>query len=475
MPGPVNNPTWRRSELLRLLMLLLLVAATGMLLQTARPAGGRSRWPQVSTETVLYGDLLYRLGQFVQRQSELQPGISWYSGYLLSENGVGLWEREALRPQPDAAALLRVGLVYARNGYGEQGREMLLAAGQADPERYSLYLGLAELYGGQHAVSRAGAVQLPPEESRWLRELVEVDLLQAAGQTEAARTALEEMRRHQDQFGLVLVALLLVVVLLCLVGGVVVVRWLALRLFTLRPRRYRAPLSVPWGLREVTEVLVVLVFLLVLVSVGVTRLAPAAVHGPAGSTARPLLLVLAYVFQMGVVLLMVYSRAAQGSRPWRALGLRWPGLVPAVVQAMRAYGILCCLALAAAWLLQRLGAGLLPAATSLLRGDEGWPGVALLFLLTVVLAPIAEEILFRGFVYGGLRTVMPTGSAAVASALIFSLAHLQPAPEAVAAIAAIGLALALLYERTRSVVPGMLLHALHNLLVFTILLVGTSL
>ncbi len=78
----------------------------------------------------------------------------------------------------------------------------------------------------------------------------------------------------------------------------------------------------------------------------------------------------------------------------------------------------------------------------------------------VIIAPFCEEIFFRGFVFAGLRRGMPLGWAIVFSALIFAVAHADIGSFAVLFI--IGLALAFLRWRTRSIWPGMLLHMLNN-------------
>jgi membrane protease YdiL (CAAX protease family) len=81
-------------------------------------------------------------------------------------------------------------------------------------------------------------------------------------------------------------------------------------------------------------------------------------------------------------------------------------------------------------------------------------------LAAVLVAPICEEIFFRGFVFSGLRRAMPPGWAIFLSALIFAVAHADPGSFAVLFI--IGLALAFLRWRTRSLWPGIALHFINN-------------
>ncbi|HJT55450.1 MAG TPA: type II CAAX endopeptidase family protein [Ktedonobacteraceae bacterium] len=81
-------------------------------------------------------------------------------------------------------------------------------------------------------------------------------------------------------------------------------------------------------------------------------------------------------------------------------------------------------------------------------------------LVAVFIAPFCEEIFFRGFVFQGLRRGMPIGWAIVFSALLFGVAHADPGSFAVLFI--IGIALAFLRWRTKSIWPGMILHMLNN-------------
>ncbi len=82
------------------------------------------------------------------------------------------------------------------------------------------------------------------------------------------------------------------------------------------------------------------------------------------------------------------------------------------------------------------------------------------FLLTVVLAPIVEELIFRGIVYGYLRSRMRVAWAVPLSGVIFAGFHFIPL--LIPALFVLGCALALVYERYDSIVVPMALHALNN-------------
>ncbi len=83
-------------------------------------------------------------------------------------------------------------------------------------------------------------------------------------------------------------------------------------------------------------------------------------------------------------------------------------------------------------------------------------------LLIVVLAATGEELCFRGMLFGGLRQGMPLWAAIVLSGAIFGALHAITGVTAVPPLMVFGMVLAFLYDRTGSIVPGMILHALNN-------------
>ncbi|GAA4238980.1 hypothetical protein GCM10022254_57190 [Actinomadura meridiana] len=86
--------------------------------------------------------------------------------------------------------------------------------------------------------------------------------------------------------------------------------------------------------------------------------------------------------------------------------------------------------------------------------------LAALVLLTVVLAPVNEEVLCRCVVYGGLRSWRGPWCAVPVSALVWALPHadwkLMPL------LVAVGIALAVVREQTGSLAPTIALHSALN-------------
>jgi membrane protease YdiL (CAAX protease family) len=86
--------------------------------------------------------------------------------------------------------------------------------------------------------------------------------------------------------------------------------------------------------------------------------------------------------------------------------------------------------------------------------------------LTCVVAPLAEETFFRGFVFTAFaRRLGPIPGALIAGAL-FGLVHAPNPILALLALGVLGVCLCALYWRTQSIVPCMALHALNNSISF---------
>lgn len=100
-------------------------------------------------------------------------------------------------------------------------------------------------------------------------------------------------------------------------------------------------------------------------------------------------------------------------------------------------------------------------------GAESALGLAIATGVVVILiAPVVEEFFFRGFVYASFRNRLGVWPGALLSGLLFGAIHLKPVY--LAPLAILGTVLALLYEKTGSIWPCILLHAMNNALAFAL-------
>jgi membrane protease YdiL (CAAX protease family) len=88
------------------------------------------------------------------------------------------------------------------------------------------------------------------------------------------------------------------------------------------------------------------------------------------------------------------------------------------------------------------------------------------------IAPFAEELFFRGFLFQSLRASWGVWLAAPASGLIFGAVHFEP--DKLVPLAILGIALAYVFHRTQSLWPCIAIHAINNTLAFVVLLTDSG-
>lgn len=144
--------------------------------------------------------------------------------------------------------------------------------------------------------------------------------------------------------------------------------------------------------------------------------------------------------------------------PPASLGLRpapWPRSLLYV-----GLGLVAILALNAGWsvVMERFGLAGQPDIVPLF--GEGLTGLLSALLVAAVVAPVAEELFFRGFLYAGLRDCWGLPAGVAISSILFGVVHLTPG--VMVPITLMGALLAWLYEATDSLWPPIVLHAAYN-------------
>ena len=258
-------------------------------------------------------------------------------------------------------------------------------------------------------------------------------------------------------------ALLIVLGGLVLLVGLVmnVVRALIVRA-ALPPERYRGP------------AIVVLLFLAVIlgtvVSLAAAGTAVALVDG--GPLSVPGTLLLLTSTQIGLLIvtggLVVLPRALAGLRlappgkVWKTMALGLALAVPAWIGAT-------VLAFLAGLLFEAIG---LPPDNTILDSFLERADPTVILVAFIVVAPVAEELFFRGVVYNAWERERGAKVAILGSAALFALIH--GSVYALAPIFALGVALALLYRATRSLPATMALHAGFNAISVVIALLARA-
>jgi membrane protease YdiL (CAAX protease family) len=106
-----------------------------------------------------------------------------------------------------------------------------------------------------------------------------------------------------------------------------------------------------------------------------------------------------------------------------------------------------------------------PAHPTLVRLDAGQPiGIVVwLWLSAAVVAPVAEEVFFRGLVQNAAADILRNRwSAILLTSVAFGLVHF-PQPHAIVPLVVLGVILGYVYERTAALWAPVLVHVAFNL------------
>jgi membrane protease YdiL (CAAX protease family) len=156
--------------------------------------------------------------------------------------------------------------------------------------------------------------------------------------------------------------------------------------------------------------------------------------------------------------------------------VRWLPLAALRVAAVYLPFALCWFLFAAGYLraMHALGVVIPPQPALQLLAEQGLgaPGAPLILLGIVVLAPLAEEILFRGYLWSALDALLSRRFVHAVNAALFGLVH---GLEYALPIGALGLVFSWLRARHDALLPAVLAHAMHNGLTVAITLLWPGL
>jgi hypothetical protein len=157
----------------------------------------------------------------------------------------------------------------------------------------------------------------------------------------------------------------------------------------------------------------------------------------------------------------------RGRGSWREIGFRAPPLLPMLLTPLIFAVQMTALIVVNLSLTQIIGQFENPQLEAF-ADPSGftWSNFAVAFVVVAIIAPIVEEMIFRGLLYQWLRARTNVVLAVIGTAAIFSAAHVIPV--LLPALFAVGLVLTLAFEWSRSLWVTITLHFFQNALAISL-------
>lgn len=170
-----------------------------------------------------------------------------------------------------------------------------------------------------------------------------------------------------------------------------------------------------------------------------------------------------------LTLFLIAKKIKKYRMPWSSIGLRGFKTFQGLRYITGYYLVLIGLLIVLAVIASSLGAEVPMRSDGKSGGTDALTaagGFWIAFALSVVLAPVIEEIVFRGVLFPALKKRYGIVVGIFVSSFVFTLVHINPVQ--MLSVLPLGMYLAVMYHRTGSIYPGMILHATWNLMVLLI-------
>jgi len=467
-PPPFGLFASRFSPLVSWLAATFLIASFASVLAMAAsvPKIDRIDSPEQALSLMVEKTMLVREG-FSRAPAWERQWLAWASGDGAAEQALAIeWYRELAKQSDDPLVPFQLAILQAEAGQVSQA--VLSAYEWTDlPDPFPrLALLIRTAYGEDPDVDHAAVERMQAELGNllpvgWFYDRLAIRLAMRAGQVSLAANLQQQSSARGDRLYAHSRRLTIVELGAMLIGTVLLMMIWHWRRVGINPIRLHEPgIPPPWPGRVGAAVLlrggaigaiVMAVCLMYLPpeNVSLRALAIPMMNVP--------LLALAY-YHLIRPAGMTFEEGFGLNLPWGHAG-RLFGAVLAVVAA----------GLWGEWVMERVAEHwhLTSHWTEWFDGELVWgsPSVTMVTLLEYVLfAPLFEELAFRGLLFAILRRKFRFFPAALISALIFGLAHGYGIVGLIA-VCWSGVLWAWIYEKTGSLAPGILAHAINNLLV----------
>jgi membrane protease YdiL (CAAX protease family) len=174
------------------------------------------------------------------------------------------------------------------------------------------------------------------------------------------------------------------------------------------------------------------------------------------------------VFYLAILLAVLTMARLRGGRHWREL-VGWRAFTPdrmfwGLVAAGLVWGVASSAAVEFIY----------PQAKNWVVLPNGLPAMAASFVTIVVLGPLAEELIFRGWIYTSLTARFGGAASIGVTGLLFALAHWEKTHLYAAAVFPLGLLLGYTRRRSESVLASTTFHGIYNGAFWVLTMLGVS-
>lgn len=365
--------------------------------------------------------------------------------------------REAILDKPGLSTLEKIASPQATEGLSRSQKQELAAEVRMWRDIYS-----GERLSSQQArqyVSKIGDLNLGP-----LNDIAAAEVYRKAGMDQQARETIARTVEEARRTVITLSTLLGLLVMLGMAGLFLLIRFLWLYGSELA-RAGAWPVSTPALLSAFLVYLIAYIF----ISLAIGSAADALTTGVSPEVETAISLGLQSIATLAAVAFaMARLRGVLGNWAdslWQ-VGLRWIGAGKSIVWGLGGYAAALPALLSTALIWRILSESLFKDVTTpehplVPQISEGGIAFAVAVVLAAIVAPVVEETAFRGMLYGALRGRVGVWVSAIVSGAIFALVH-PTLPGQFLPILALGVVLAMLREKTGSLVPGIICHSLNN-------------
>lgn len=167
-------------------------------------------------------------------------------------------------------------------------------------------------------------------------------------------------------------------------------------------------------------------------------------------------LIMAVVFMCGLYLIVLKPKQLK----WVAIGLKpfprsdWKVIVGGFL-------LLFVMNIIILFIMDVMKIGIDNSKTEALKEESTWFTFSIAFISAAIISPIYEEILYRGFLYKWFRLRWGKVLGILLSSLIFMIVHI-PTYNTLSVNFVSGVILAWTYEKSGSIMPGIIIHGLFN-------------